>query len=146
MKRLLLALALAALAGYAIAQQQVQLRPGDGGPLWWNSTGVATLTGPLAVSGHLTNTSAAPALSSCGGAGLAITGSDAGGTVTVGSTPSTSCIITFATAFGTAPACVVSPASGVLAAFSYVVATDKITVTQTSTASNTIQYVCVGKS
>lgn len=151
MKRLLLVLGLLTIGGLAIAQQSVQLRPGDQGPIVWGVNGAASVLSPITFSGaasfpnHVLNTGTAPTPSACGGAGLALVGSDAGGTVTVGSTLTTSCTITFATPWAAAPACVVSPASGVLAAFSYTVSTTAIVVTQTSTASNTIQYICVGK-
>lgn len=138
-KPLLVLFFFTALIAVAFAQSSVQLTPGDRGPIVFGTSGDAT------ISTRLLHNSSPPVLSSCGGAGAAVVGSDEGGTVTVGSTLTTSCVITFTHAFGVAPACVLSPSSGVLAAFSYTVSTTAITVTQTSTASNTIQYVCVGK-
>lgn len=78
----------------------------------------------------------------CGTAASAITGTDFAGTVTVGTTPTTTCVVTFGTAFVTAPTCVVSPKSTILAAFSFATSTTALTVTQTSTASNTFTYIC----
>lgn len=117
--------------------QSVQLRPGDQGPITFDTVGNTKILN------HLLGATPTPALSSCGGGTATIVGTDTAGTVVTG-TATTSCVITFKTAYGVAPACVVSPASGVLAAFSYVVTTASITVTQTSTAGNTIQYICVG--
>ena len=87
---------------------------------------------------------AAPVVTSCGTTAVTITGNDFGGTVTVGSSASTSCIITFATAYATTPGCAVTSQSQ-LASFAYTVSTTAITVTQTSTASNLINYVCVAQ-
>lgn len=80
--------------------------------------------------------------STCGTTAPAITGTDFAGTVTVGSSATTSCVVTFGTAFVTAPTCVVSPKSTILAAFSFATSTTALTVTQTSTASNTFTYIC----
>lgn len=78
----------------------------------------------------------------CGTTAPAITGTDFAGTVTVGTSATTSCVVTFGTAFVTAPTCVVSPKSTILAAFSFATSTTALTVTQTSTANNTFTYIC----
>lgn len=80
--------------------------------------------------------------STCGTTAPAITGTDFAGTVTVGTSATTSCVVTFGTAFVTAPTCVVSPKSTILAAFSFATSTTALTVTQTSTAGNTFTYIC----
>lgn len=97
--------------------------------------------------GHILSTvrgSPAPTVtgSTCGTTAPAITGTDFAGTVIVGSSATTSCVVTFGTAFVTAPTCVVSPKSTILAAFSFATSTTALTVTQTSTASNTFTYIC----
>jgi hypothetical protein len=135
MKRLLL-IPLALLLG---AQTSVQTIPGDGGPIRFDSLGRSTIG-----TGNVSSAGPTPVLSACGGGSPTITGSNLSGTVTTGTT-ATGCVITFTTTFASAPSCVVSPASGVLASFSYVVTASAITVTQTSTSGNTITYVCVGK-
>src|ERR1017187_2184781 len=84
--------------------------------------------------------------SSCGTSGATIVGTDFSGVATVGGSATTSCVITFGTAFVTAPNCVVAPMSGILAAFSWATSTTALTVTQTSTASNTIAYICTSVS
>jgi hypothetical protein len=86
----------------------------------------------------------APALTSCGSTGSAISGNDYAGTVTVGASASTSCIVTFNTAYVVAPTCVVSPRSQITS-FAYTVSASAITITQTSTASDLFDYVCVAK-
>lgn len=123
--------------GLAVAQQSVQMRPGDGGPLWFDSTNTAIF------SSHITNTGKAPVLTTCGG-DPAVVGTDTAGIVTVGATPTTSCVITFAVAYVVAPTCVVSWSAGPLAAMSYTISTTAITVAQTSTASNRLNYICLG--
>src|SRR5262245_40972536 len=122
-----------------MGQVSVQTRPGDGGPIQWDVSGRAIIG-----AGNISSTGPAPVLSSCGGGSPAITGSNLAGTVTTGTT-ATGCVITFSTAFASAPSCVVSPASGVLASFTYVISASAITVTQTSSSGNTITYMCIGK-
>jgi hypothetical protein len=97
--------------------------------------------------GHILSTvrgSPAPTVTgaTCGTTAPAITGTDFAGTVTVGTSATTSCVVTFGTAFVTAPTCVVSPKSTILAAFSFATSTTALTVTQTSTANNTFTFIC----
>lgn len=87
----------------------------------------------------------APALTSCGGGSPAITGSDLSGEVTMGTT-ATGCVITFNVTYSSAPYCTVTWQATPLASQSYVVAADKITLTQTSTSSNKVNYTCVARS
>lgn len=145
---IIVALIAVAILGFgANAQQSVQTIPGDRGPIVFGTTGSVSIgsIGDMVWGGsHLLSTGAAPTLTGCGGGSPTITGSDLSGTVVAGTT-ATGCIITFARAFAAAPACVLSPASGVLASFSYVTSASAITVTQTSTSGNTIQYICIGK-
>lgn len=84
----------------------------------------------------------APALTSCGGGSPAISGTDLAGAVTMG-TSATGCIITFNVARATAPYCVVSWIATPLASQSYVTAATGITLTQTSTSSNQVRYICI---
>ena len=135
MKRLLLL----PLALLLCGQTSVQTIPGDGGPIRFDTQGRSVIG-----AGNVSSAGAAPVLSSCGGGSPSVTGSSLSGTVTTGTT-ATGCVITFATAFLTAPSCVVSPASGVLASFSYTISATAITITQTSSSGNTITYLCVGK-
>lgn len=96
--------------------------------------------------GHIlstTNGSPAPTVSAtCGTTGQSVTGTDFAGQITVGSSVTTSCPMTFGQAFNTAPTCVASPANGILAAFSYTTTTTNLTITQTSTANVKISYIC----
>ncbi len=139
MKKLIL-LFLLAFVSTALAQQSIQLRPGDSGPLWFDSSGQSIFNTSHVVSNDIT-----PVPSSCGGStGLALVGSDLAGTVTVGNSATTGCVITFAHAWAVAPTCIVSWPTGPLAAMSWTVSTTAITVTQTSTASNKLAYICVG--
>lgn len=135
--------------GLVRAQQSAQMRPGEGGPFSVDSSGNITITPGVGAAilspGRTLSTGTAPTVTSCGG-DPTIAGSDTAGLVTVGATPSTGCVITFTRAYGAAPACLVTWASGPLASMSWTVSTTAITVTQTSTASNRLQYICIGKS
>lgn len=84
----------------------------------------------------------APALTSCGTGSPAITGTDTAGVVTLG-TSATGCVITFNVAYTGTPYCVVSWIATPLASQSYVTANTAITLTQTSTSGNKVQYVCI---
>lgn len=84
----------------------------------------------------------APALTSCGTGSPSILGDDVAGTVTMG-TSATGCVITFNTAYGTAPHCVVTSRTAYgTTALAYTVSTAAITTTQSSGSSNLIDYFC----
>ena len=87
----------------------------------------------------------APALTSCGGGTPAISGTDTAGIVTMG-TNATGCVITFNVAYTGVPYCVVSWIATPLASQSYVTAAASITLTQTSTSGNKVQYICMARS
>jgi len=104
---------------------------------------VASLT---TLNGHVASvTATAPALTSCG-TSPTIVGSDAAGTVTMGTASPTGCVITFATAYTAAPSCTVSWQATPLASQSYSVSTTAITLVQTGTSSNLVNYTCVARS
>lgn len=110
-----------------------------------------TFTGALNQFGSASGTPAhvssaqttAPALTSCGTGSPAITGTDTAGVVTMG-TSATGCVITFNVAYTGTPYCVVSWIATPLASQSYVTAAATITLTQTPTSGNKVQYICVG--
>lgn len=83
----------------------------------------------------------APALTSCGTGSPAITGTDEAGIVTLG-TSATGCVLTFNVAYTGTPYCVVSWIATPLASQSYVTSNAAITLTQTSTSGNKVQYIC----
>lgn len=83
----------------------------------------------------------APALTSCGTT-PAIVGTDVAGTVTMGTGTPTGCVITFATAYATAPHCIVAWVATPLASQSYATSATAITLTQTATSSNVVKYAC----
>ena len=110
-------------------------------------TGTNTTTPSCTFAGdvnipHIAATGTAPTLTSCG-TSPAISGGDLAGTVTMGTGAPTGCIITFATAYSTAPHCVVSWRATPLATQSYAVSTTAITLTQVATSSNIVDYVCM---
>lgn len=139
-------LAAVAFAGtVALAQNftaSVQLSQDPRGPLPIDSNQNIYITNNRHLLSFL-GASPGPSVSAaCGTTGQSVSGTDFQGTITVGGTATTSCPLTFGQAFLTAPTCVLAPKSGILAAFSWTTSTTGFTVTQTSTASNTISYVC----
>jgi hypothetical protein len=93
----------------------------------------------------LTNTAIAftgtiPTVTGTGTPSITTGSTDTSGQVTAGAS-ATSVVITFATAKANAPFCVVTSQTQ-LAAFAYTVSTSAITVTQTATSGNLINYIC----
>jgi hypothetical protein len=85
---------------------------------------------------------ASPVLTSCG-TSPAIAGTDYAGVVTMGTGGPTGCVITFASGgFSSPPLCTVSWQATPLALQSYVIAAATITLTQTATSSNKVNYTC----
>jgi hypothetical protein len=82
----------------------------------------------------------APGLTSCGTTPT-IEGSDLSGTVTMGTGSPTGCVITFNAAYISAPRCTVSWRVN-LASMQYAVTNGAITLTQTATSSNKVDYIC----
>lgn len=92
--------------------------------------------------GHLGYTGTAPSITSCGTSPSVATGTDNAGQVTEGAT-ATGCTITFAMAYAATPFCTVGSQTQVLA-FAYTLSTTAITVTNTSTSGDKINWVCFG--
>lgn len=95
-------------------------------------------------SNHLAPNGTAPALTSCGTT-PAISGSDVGGEVTMGTGAPTGCVITFNVAYAAAPYCVVTWQTNI-ASMQYTVSTTAITLVQTGTSSNKVNYHCLAQS
>lgn len=104
--------------------------------------GDTTPTAKLEVGGHYAASGSAPSLSSCGGSPT-ITGTDVAGTVVVGSA-GTSCTLTFASAFATAPHCALGAwgTSGINAANITSVSTT-VLVVNVNVAAATFSYICM---
>lgn len=127
---------------------------GDSGPAFTsvlgqlNGIGLANGATPIAtldVKGHIANTGSAATVGSCG-TSPTISGNDTRGTITNGTGTVNSCVITFNSAFGTAPFCVVSwngtgaPTTGI----SSVAATTTLTVYfSASSPSAQFNYHCM---
>lgn len=89
----------------------------------------------------------APVLSACtAGTGGSFTGTDVAGSFTQGNTAATSCVVTFGTAYVTAPNCLVTWNTGPLAAMSWTTSTTALTITQTSATTSKISYMCTSTS
>lgn len=92
--------------------------------------------------GHIGSSANTPTISACGTSPSAARGSDFAGEVTEGTT-ATGCVITFGVAYTTAPWCVVTSQSQ-LVSFAYSISTTAITVVNTSTTGDKINWVCSG--
>jgi len=108
---------------------------------------LSTTAGGLNVAtnnGHTTYTGTAPTLTAgCNGAGQVISGSDTAGTITGQTAASTSCTLTFATAYGAAPNCVASGQTAPLTG-AITVGTGTLVVNFPSTANFKWSYICFG--
>lgn len=92
------------------------------------------------LSGTLFFKGSAPAVTGTGTPTIATGSTDTSGEVT-GGTSATSIVITFASAKSNAPFCVVTPQTQV-AAFSWTISTSAITITQTATTGQKVDYFC----
>ncbi len=97
------------------------------------------------INRHARSGGTSPALTSCG-TSPAIVGGDFAGTVTMGTGSPTGCTITFAVAYTNAPVCTVTWRATPLASQSYTTSTTALTLTQTATSSNLIDYMCAARS
>lgn len=119
----------------------------------FNTFSSAKLNGPINQFGlgtgapaHIaTGQTTAPVLTSCGTGSPAISGTDTAGTVTAG-TAAPGCIITFNVAYTGVPYCTVTWRGTPLLSQSYVVSNTAITLTQTSTSGDVIDYHCIARS
>lgn len=115
----------------------------------WDKTALRWVASPglnggdqvISSTGHIKGTGTAPALTSCG-TSPAIVGSDVAGVVTTGSA-ATTCTITFAATYTTAPSCFFLP-TGTATMPVYTVSATAITVA-TDIASTVYNYGCVGR-
>lgn len=97
--------------------------------------------------GHIYTTGpGTPVLTACITGGTpTIAGTDTLGTFTAGTTASTSCVVTFNKAFLAAPTCLVTyAAGGPPATSSWTTSTTALTITQASTASVVVNWLCSG--
>lgn len=99
-------------------------------------------------NGHISMTAqnqAAPTLTAgCNGAGSAVSGSDANGTITGQTAAATTCTLTFGAAYATAPNCAITGLSSPLTG-AITVGTGSLVVNFASTANYKWSYVCFGK-
>lgn len=98
------------------------------------------------LGGNIIRSAEKPVLTACITGGGTITGTDNAFYITGGSTSSTSCVATFATAYNARPICTVSSetAPGTTTP-SYAVSTTAVTITQASGGSNVYDVVCVAQ-
>lgn len=76
-----------------------------------------------------------------------ISGSDARGTVTMGTSATTATVV-FQNAYNTIPDCIINSQGGIgtVSPLSYVPATTSLAITQGSTSANKITYICMSNS
>lgn len=117
-----------------------------------SGTAVPLLNSPATISALYTFTAhtargntSVPTLTSCG-TSPAILGDDGDGEVTLGTGSPTGCVITFGTAYTSVPLCTVTWQATPLASQSYTKSASAITLVQTGTSSNKINYHCVAQS
>lgn len=145
-------------AGIAVPPASAQMQGGpvqNGTPVSPSVTGSDLTSGiyfgpnRTGVSGHLESGTGAgdvPTVTTCGTTPTPFVGNtDMQGSITLGTTAS-GCIITFGTPYSQQPSCIVTWRATPLAVQSYAVSTTAITLTQTSTSNNVIDYVCIAKS
>lgn len=94
--------------------------------------------------GHHRVTGSTPALTSCG-TSPSISGTDIAGLVTMGTVTPTGCVITFANAHTNVPYCTVTWQAN-LASMQYTISATAITLVQTATSSNKVNYRCDAQS
>ena len=94
-------------------------------------------------SQHLSAPTLTTSTSVCGGSTATVSGTDLSGQIAEGTTASTSCVVTFATAFATAPECFVSINGVADTALKCAATTTALTITQTSASSNAVNYLVV---
>lgn len=97
------------------------------------------------VLGGSTATNNLPVVSTCGtGAALVAGSTDHAGKITVGTTASNACTLTFGTTYGTAPTCIVQNLTTGAAANVYAVSATAIVWSSALADSTTLHYICVG--
>lgn len=140
----------AATSGAGLSGANINLTPGNGTGTGASNGGSVVVTpgtstngvpGTLTVaSGDQKFTGSAPVPTGTGTPTMATGSTDSAGEATSGAT-ATSLIITFAKAKTNAPFCTVTPQTQ-LVAFAYTISTTAITITQTATSGEKIDYVC----
>jgi hypothetical protein len=95
-------------------------------------------------TGHVAAGSSSPVLTACG-TSPTILGDDKDGQVTMGTASPTGCVITFASAYTGNPALCTVTWQANLASQSYAVTNTAITLTQTATSSNKVNYHCAAQ-
>lgn len=103
--------------------------------------------GTLAVTmnGHIETKGTAPTLSSCG-TSPSIAGNDMVGTITVGSSPSTTCNLTFHSSWTNAPSCMVVDYTTSLSIQAPTTTTGvSLTASATFGAGDSVAYICLGR-
>lgn len=89
---------------------------------------------------------AAPTVGTCGTSPTVTSGStDVAGELTTGSTATTACTLTFANAYTNTPNCVVTPQGTTPGAVSAVPSTTTLVLTYTSSTSQKMNWICIGK-
>lgn len=106
--------------------------------------GTTTFESSTTTKGHIGSAGTAPAVTSCG-TSPSITGTDTGGKVTVGSSASSTCTLTFDTAYEAAPACTTMNGTVDVPVFGTTTTTTlALTDGGQDFSSDVIMYICIG--
>lgn len=98
-------------------------------------------------NGHLTSSSTAPTLSSCGTSPVVVKGNDTWGRIITGGGVITTCAVTFANTYANPPICDANPEGGITTFISASSTATGFVITGASTiTSTTITYQCYGSS
>lgn len=125
---------LASIAAFALATPALATQTVQDNLALLGSVQFGVHTGNSSVPGQL------PAVTGTGSPTIVAGSTDRAGEVTAGSS-ATSVVITFATPYATAPVCNVDTQTQITS-FAYAISTTAITVTQTATSANKIDYQC----
>lgn len=94
--------------------------------------------------GHIVMTGTAPAVSSCGTGSPSVAGTDVAGRITIGTGTPSSCTLTFANAYATAPSCTVGDETTSLL-LKGIASTTTLVITAVAFGNgDTISYICLG--
>jgi hypothetical protein len=109
------------------------------------STKTTEFFGPVTLDTHIGTTGTAPTLSTCG-TSPTITGTDTAGLITLGTSSSGSCTVTFASTYSSTPACQITLTTAGTAAMSISArSASAFTVhSSTDTSGSTFSYFCIG--
>ncbi len=114
------------------------------GDIVLSTGGTATgIRGTIKIGSHITVVGDSPSVSSCGTGSPSVAGTDIVGRITAGGGALSSCTLTFAQPWGTAPVCIVDDETAALL-LAPAPTTTTLVITGTSITSHSLSYHCIG--